>query len=321
MGPAFQQILMNNVQLQANIEKQFQNKDNQAEFNQAAVTRFTFALALEKSGNMEAAKTYMAQAMSMNNSQDAGQNDFWRRTAARFGVADAAAPVAQIPGPGDAGQAGAKPQSAAAEQLLANLKQFKDATDAGANPAAVFNQLKPGFEQAIGKADVEFEATMKKITQAEKDKPSDATMERINGALAGRFMTRFYMALCADKAGDTATALAKITEGLATLPAAYQKLYLQQKDVQDLAVKVGLREDQFPIKPDAILQRNDPPAEKAKEKATVPGISEENQGLRIDQVLAHAKHLYRTEGMTPATKKQFEDAIKNCRLIVKQKRH
>lgn len=403
IGPQLLQLIFNNAQLQTAIEKQFQNKDNQAEFNQAAVTRFTFALALEKVGRIEDGKAMMAEAMALNNSRDAAQNAYWQKTAERFGIS-ASTPTDAARPPKDAKQPGLNPNGNAEEQLFYHLEKFKEALARGGNPATVFTQMKPDFEKAISKADAEFETTMKKIPALEKlsaelnaqltpekrgkaqefgraiieekekmtapvleaakkfQDPSLPDSERtalrqyltqtaprfvslndqfegltskeflvkfnqtlndeqeMVAATKGRFMTRFFTALCAEQAGDMSTAATKFVEGMAAIPATYQKAFLQNKEIEALAQKIGFNANQLPIAPDALLMRSDPPRENAKATTeAIAGVSEENQGLRPDQVLTQARQMLRTEGMTPATKKQFEDGIRIADALYTEK--
>ncbi|RTL43162.1 MAG: hypothetical protein EKK48_09705 [Candidatus Melainabacteria bacterium] len=394
MGPQLLQLIFNNAQLQTAIEKQFQNKDNQAEFNQAAVTRFTFALALEKAGRIEEAKTMMAEAMALNNSRDAAQNAYWQKTAERFGLT-ASTPTDTVHPLKDTKQPVLNPNGSAEEQIFFQLDKFKEAIARGGNPSTVFSQMKPDFEKAISKADAEFETTMKKIPALEKlsaELNAQLTPEKIAkaqefgraiieekekmtapvleaarkfqdpalpdseraalrqyltqtaprfvslndqfesltskeflvkfnqtlkdeqemvAATKGRFMSRFFTALCAEQAGDMSTAATKFVEGMAAIPATYQKAFFSNKEVEALAQKIGFNANQLPIAADALLLRSDPPRETSKtNRETIAGVSDENQGYRPEQVINQAKQMLRTEGMTAATKKQFEDGIR-----------
>ncbi|HEY9731371.1 MAG TPA: hypothetical protein V6C89_05630 [Drouetiella sp.] len=155
---------------------------------------------------------------------------------------------------------------------------------------------------------------------------------KMQGALMGRFLTRYYLADAASTAGDMQNAQAQLGAAFQTVPQEFQQAFAQKPDVQALAQKVGIDLTKLPAPPDAVLaqaagatpadrtqtqpgQRTDQaqqPGQTTDQSGQVAGLSPENQGLRPDQIIAKAQQSLQQNGMTDATKKQFQDAIKSA---------
>jgi hypothetical protein len=155
---------------------------------------------------------------------------------------------------------------------------------------------------------------------------------KMQGALMGRFLTRYYLADAASTAGDTKNAQAQLGAAFQTVPQEFQQAFAQKPDVQALAQKVGIDLTKLPAPPDAVLaqasgatttdrtqtqpgQRTDQtqqPGQATDQSQQVAGLSPENQGLRPDQIMAKAQQMLQQNGMTDATKKQFQDGIKSA---------
>lgn len=155
---------------------------------------------------------------------------------------------------------------------------------------------------------------------------------KMQGALMGRFLTRYYLADAASTAGDTQNAQAQLGAAFQTVPKEFQQAFAQKPDVQALAQKVGIDLTKLPAPPDAVLakaagaptdQTQQPGAQPGADRTQQPGattdqsqpiagVSPENQGLRPDQIMAKAQQSLQQNGMTEATKKQFQDAIKSA---------
>jgi tetratricopeptide (TPR) repeat protein len=394
MGPALLKAVLTTAKAEKDMEAALRTSEGQAEANQAAITRFSYGLALEKVGRKEEAKTFVAEAIKLNASSDVGQNAYWYETAKRLGL--------QIEAPGRVGASEApkeiKPVTPSQPGDVADLlgqagKKYHDAITRGVPAAEAFQQVATDFKKAIGKGDGDFVMVAAKMPAMEKlaqdvDKemtpellakvgpinalirsekakvaPQFADLVRdyqditqtdekraalkaeltkvapalvaaydqleataskdlltkfvqvqkdqllVAEALGKRFLTRQIMAEYADRAGDQALAKQTLTEAFASIPEPLQTRYMQQADVATLAARLGVS---APMPPDTVLSEALKAGEAAKVEAIkpVPGVDAENQGLRHDQILQLAKQKLQAEGMTPAAKKLFEDAIR-----------
>lgn len=178
------------------------------------------------------------------------------------------------------------------------------------------------LEQAVGKD------TLMNIMTLSADRA------QLQGALMGRFLTRYYLADAAATAGDTQNAQAQLGAAFQTVPKEFQQAFAQKPDVQALAQKVGIDLTKLPAPPDAVLakaagaptgdqtqqpgqqqpgaDRTQQPGQTTDQSQQVAGISPENQGLRPDQIMAKAQQMLQQNGMNDATKKQFQDAVKSA---------
>ncbi|MFN8553815.1 MAG: hypothetical protein U0103_20265 [Candidatus Obscuribacterales bacterium] len=177
------------------------------------------------------------------------------------------------------------------------------------------------LEQAIGK-----DTLMNIMTLS-------ADHAKMQGALMGRFLTRYYLADAASTAGDTQNAQAQLGAAFQTVPQEFQQAFAQKPDVQALAQKVGIDLTKLPAPPDAVLakaagaptgdqtqqpgtqpggDRTQQPGQPTDQSQPVAGVSPENQGLRPDQIMAKAQQMLQQNGMNDATKKQFQDAVKSA---------
>ncbi|CAN5157602.1 hypothetical protein BH10CYA1_BH10CYA1_31210 [soil metagenome] len=176
------------------------------------------------------------------------------------------------------------------------------------------------LEQAVGKE------TLMNITTLAADH------SKMQGALMGRFLTRYYLADAAATAGDTQNAQAQLGAAFQTVPPEFQQAFSQKPDVQALAQKVGIDLTKLPAPPDAVLaqaggapttdqsqrrpgaptDQTQQPGATTDQTGNIAGLNPENQGLRPDQIMAKAQQALQQGGMTEATKKQFQDAIKSA---------
>jgi hypothetical protein len=415
LNPGLQTILAQRDQTMGaqNIQAlmQYMTVENalQAEKNQAAITRFTYGMALAKNGDAAEAKQQVGDALKLNNSTDPELKAFWQRTATQMGIpADATQQQQQQPT-----DASGRPTAGTAADALATVEQkFQQVVQQKGDVKAAYQQLTPEFQAAIQKSDAEFTAlntqtaardqqleaainakltpdvkaklatlgtqidTEKKNltpdalalwnkyqdpsttdadkatihTQLEKAAPNmtklgdqlEATVgkdtlmnimtlagdhAKMQGALMGRFLTRYYLADAAATAGDMPNAQAQLGAAFSAVPQEFQKAFAQKPDVQALAQKVGIDLTKLPAPPDAVLAGTGQPAQPgARTDATqqsatttdatqqqqqqIAGLNPENQGLRPDQIMAKAQQQLQQTGMNDAVKKQFGDAIK-----------
>jgi hypothetical protein len=390
----------------------------QAEKNQAAITRFTYGLALAKNGDNDEAKKYIGDALKLNNSTDPDLKAYWQRTAAAMGVPIDNTQTQTQPTdntrtqPTDA----SRPTAGTAAEALATVEQkFQQVVQAKGDVAGAYKQLTPEFQAAIQKSDTEFTALAQqtaardqqlqaaidaKLTpqvkaqlqqlgpqiDAEKAKltpdalaawnkyqdPTTSATDRqaihaqlaqvapnmtklgdqleqtvgkdtlvnimtlagdhaqMQGALMGRFLTRYYLADAANTAGDTATAQAQLGAAFSAVPKEFQQAFAAKPDVQALAQKVQIDLTKLPAPPDAVLaaasgqpgtdarqqqpgtQRTDATQQPTDASQQIAGLNPENQGLRPDQIYAKAQQSLQQNGMNDATKKQYSDAIKSA---------
>ncbi|HEY9677038.1 MAG TPA: hypothetical protein V6C76_03475 [Drouetiella sp.] len=417
-NPGLQQILANRDQAMGaqNIQNlmQYMTVENslQAEKNQAAITRFTYAMALQKNGDTAEAKQQVTDALQKNTSTDPELNAFWQRTAQQMGVTTDST-QSQQRRPGDT-QNAAQPGTSAADILADAERKFQAVVQQKGDVKAAFQQLAPQFGAAEQKADAEFTQIAKTVgardaqlqadiaakmtpevkqqltqigAQIDQEKAkltpqsqqlwnkyqdsstSDADRQAIHaqlvqanpnlakladqleqtvgkdtlnkisqlatdhaamqGAVMGRFLTRYYAADAAATAGDKATAQQQFGAAFSAVPQEFQAQFAKKPEVQALAQKVGIDLTKLPAPPDAVLQASgvvksdaaqpgQPGADQAAQPGAtnpdgsqnVPGVSAENQGLRPDQIMARAVQTRNSEGMTANTKRQYEDAIK-----------
>lgn len=213
---------------------------------------------------------------------------------------------------------------------VALYNRYQDPSTSDADRQAIHAQLaqkapnlaKLGdqLEQTVGK-----DTMMNIMTLA-------ADHAKMQGALMGRFLTRYYMADAAATAGDTQNAQAQLGAAFQTVPPEFQQAFAQKPDVQTLAQKVGIDLTKLPAPPDAILaqaggatptdqrtqqpgttgDRTQQPGATTDQSGNIAGLNPENQGLRPDQIMAKAQQALQQGGMTEATKKQFQDAIKSA---------
>ncbi|MBS1955609.1 MAG: hypothetical protein JST89_15610 [Cyanobacteria bacterium SZAS-4] len=214
---------------------------------------------------------------------------------------------------------------------IALYNKYQDPSTSEADRQAIHAQLgqkapnlvKLGdqLEQTVGK-----DTMMNIMTLA-------ADHQKLQGALMGRFLTRYYLADTAATAGDMQNAQAQLGAAFQTVPQEFQQAFAQKPDVQALAQKVGIDLTKLPAPPDAVLaqaggaaaptdgrtqqpgqtgDRTQQPGATTDQSGNIAGLNPENQGLRPDQIMAKAQQALQQGGMTEATKKQFQDAIKSA---------
>ncbi|HEY9731979.1 MAG TPA: hypothetical protein V6C89_08705 [Drouetiella sp.] len=208
----------------------------------------------------------------------------------------------------------------AAEHLQLIAGKFKSDIQNGITAAASFESLKPAFAANINAADAEFLSAFKKVQDLEKTAGAGAPMtpqiqaslQNLESATALRFMSRFCMAACADQAGDPALAQRKLVEAFSAVPPDFQNKLLSEKEIRDVATKLGMRPENFPVAPDPLFQKILQSSEVAniasRPDAEVRSANgqPENDTVLFQQAMASMK----SEGMTAATKSKFESAIK-----------